>query len=517
MVDAEKARRLPPLWFGNLLAFGLLIALVLVWFSAQSRQAQRAFEEEAGRQAGLLAQVVGQHARGAIHAAAVTDDVVAAFLGNAARFIDYLDDIEPFLSHELSAFAAETGLSVIRVVRDGGSVQGPLQPPLEALDCSRPGQLIALPDIHMLVLGVPRQGGDGCVLVAMDSGRMDELRREIGLEKALNGLAELPGVVRVAMDATVAVNNPAAPPLVRLRRPAGGVAVAETRTPVAGAWLELDLDAGSLLREEARLWRDFVVFSLLLGVFGALSTWLLFRHQQAHDRQLRAYEHKLSRRREEAGLGRAAAAIAHEIRNPLNAMGMGLQRLEMEAPGLDDEHRRLLTLVRESLKRTDKTVRGLLDYARPFRPQPVALCIDSLIGEQLELHQSRMEERAVQLNTRLNAYVDIAADPDLLRQLLGNLLRNALEALPDGGLLEIDTTVEGGGVQVRLSNEAADLSPGEAHKALEPWFTTKTDGTGLGLAISRRIAAAHGGDLRVELPRPGWFTVIVSLPETQHP
>ncbi|WP_242445596.1 histidine kinase dimerization/phospho-acceptor domain-containing protein [Chromatium okenii] len=95
-----------------------------------------------------------------------------------------------------------------------------------------------------------------------------------------------------------------------------------------------------------------------------------------------AYERRLSRQREEAGLGRAAAAIAHEIRNPLNAMAMGLQRLQLEADELLPAHRRLLDIVFAAVGRTNSTVTGLLDYARPLHPRRERLALDALVSEQ---------------------------------------------------------------------------------------------------------------------------------------
>lgn len=509
-------RRLPPLWLANLLAFVLLILLVLGWFLLQTRQAQQAFEHEAGRQAEQVAQVVGLHARGAVQAQAVTDGILAAFLGNTARFVDYLDGVEPFLDRELTAFAAESGLSVIRVVRPEGVSQGPPEwEPGGTLDCTRLQRLVPLPQSRTLVLGVPRPDTEGCVLVGMDSRRIDELREAVGLSRALASLAALPGVVRVAFDRTESSSTQGPVPKVVLRRLSGGRAVAETRTPVAGAWLSLDLDAGPLLKQEARLWRDLGGFLLLLTLTGGLGTWLLYRHQQAHDRQLRAYEQRLSRQREEAGLGRAAAAIAHEIRNPLNAMGMGLQRLEMEAGGLQAEHRQLIATVREALRRTDCTVRGLLDYARPYRPRRQPMMLGELLREQLSLYRGRVEAQAIRLDLSLGSEQPIEADTDLLRQLLDNLLRNALDATPSGGALQIGLSERPDGVELCMANDGFSLGKEDLQRVLEPWFTTKTEGTGLGLAIARRLAAAHGGELWVDSPRSGWFAVYVFLPNEE--
>ncbi|WP_338115959.1 ATP-binding protein [Thiocystis violacea] len=508
-------RRLPPPWLGHLLVFGLLFALVLGWFFVQTRQAQRVFLEDAGAHARLLTDAVILHARNALLAERVTADILTRFLGNSARFVVYLDGVEPFRSDELSAFADEAGLSVIRVIRADGVVQGPADwAPDEALDCARLDQLLRLASTHTILFGVADIRGQGCVLVGLDSRHTEALEAAIGLPKALESVAGLPGVVEVRLEGEPrAEPSPATradPPRIAMRRLDDGRTVAEASAPVAGARLLLDLDAGPLLAMRERLWRQFLGFVLVLGLTGGIGAWILYHHQRAHERQLLDYERRLSRQREEAGLGRAAAAIAHEIRNPLNAMAMGLQRLQLEADELLPGHRRLVDLVLEAVRRTNTTVSGLLDYARPLRPRRERVALDVLVADQLSLYQARLGDAGIALDPSPGTWA--LGDPDLLRQVLDNLLRNALEA--DGGAssLEIRVWRADGFAHLSVANDGLELAAGELERILEPWFTTKTTGTGLGLAISQRIITAHGGRLTLETPRPGRLRVGIALP-----
>ena len=509
----------PRLWLGNLLVFGALGVLVLVWFSFQTRQAQQTFLEEATGHARLLADAVSLHARGAVLGHEVTDAMLIDVLGNSARFVDYLDRIEAFREQELTAFAAEAGLAAIRIIGPEGIRQGP--PAWDAgpaLDCQRPGQLLSLPDRHVLVFTAPRQGRPGCVLVALDSRAIEELRDAIGLPRALRAIAALPGVVGVALNGTLSADavRLSAPtlPVVAIRRLADGSRQVETRTPLAGAELRVDLDAGPLARTEARLWRQFAGFAALLVLIGTLSAGLLYRYQRGHLQQLRAYEQRLSQQREEAALGQAAAAIAHELRNPLNAMAMGLQRLQIEADALDDEHRRLVAVMREAVARSNRSVTGLLDYARPYRPRQEPVALGVLVTEQLALYAGSLRAAGIQLQQAVPVHAAdlVPGDPDLLRQVLDNLLRNALEAQPQGGWLQIRLNARADGLELTLSNPGFTLPPDQAPRILEPWFTTKPAGTGLGLAISRRILAAHKGHLTVATPRPGELELRLFLP-----
>ena len=510
--------RLPRLWLGTLFAFGILCLLALVWFSLQTRQAQQTFLQDAASHARLLADAVSLHTRSAVLGQKITDAMLVSFLSSSARFVDYLDRVEPFRDDELTAFAAEASLSAIRIVRADGMNQGPADwNPGAPLTCASLQRLVSLPAVHALAFGAPRQEGAGCILVSMDSRPLDDLRNAISLNRALEAAAALPGILRVAISGELPedVRDPVGQgvPEGAIRENGDGVRIVETRTPLAGAVLMVDLDAGPLARTEARLWREFAGFAAILGLVGSLGAWLLYRYQQAHLEQLRAYEQRLSQQREEAALGQTAAAIAHELRNPLNAMAMGLQRLQMEADELTGEHQRLVAAVLEAVGRSNRSVSGLLDYARRYQPRQEPVVLSALIDELLALYAGRFRFAGIELRGHWAGREPIPGDPDLLRQVLDNLLRNALEAQPDGGWLEMRLQAVAGGIELTLTNPGFTLLPAEAPCLLEPWVTAKPGGTGLGLAISRRIVMAHGGRLTVATPRPGELELRLFLPD----
>jgi signal transduction histidine kinase len=139
-----------------------------------------------------------------------------------------------------------------------------------------------------------------------------------------------------------------------------------------------------------------------------------------------------------------------------------------------------------------------------------------LVDDLLTLYAGSLHTAGIQLHHDLTLNEHVPADPDLLRQVLDNLLKNALEAQPDGGYLNIRLVPVANGVELTLTNAGFTLPLEQAPRILEPWFSTKPGGAGLGLAISRRIITAHGGRLTVATPHPGELELRLFLPGHAH-
>jgi signal transduction histidine kinase len=246
-----------------------------------------------------------------------------------------------------------------------------------------------------------------------------------------------------------------------------------------------------------------------LGTFFSL---IRYRQQTSHLSQVKSFERRISKEREDASLGRAAAAIAHEIRNPLNALGMGLQRLQLEAGELSDEHRHLLGLMREAIHRADGSVKGLLNYARPQKPRIQPVRLDRLVTGFLALHMSECENLGIRVTRSIESEAFVSADPDLLNQVVENIIRNAIEAQPEGGFVHVSVRRQANEIALVITNGGFRLAAHEAERILEPYYTTKAEGTGLGMAISQRIVQAHGGRLEVRTPETGTLETRIYLP-----
>lgn len=207
-------------------------------------------------------------------------------------------------------------------------------------------------------------------------------------------------------------------------------------------------------------------------------------------------QEELVRTRSLATLGEMAASVAHEIKNPLAGISGAIQVI---AGALDanDPRREIMGEVIAQVRRLDRTVRDLLVFARPWKPelQPVDL-VDLLERAAVLLRQEpRMKEIAIRLEGPES--VRLEADPGLLQEVLVNLVHNAADAMPSGGLIRLVAGAENGCATLHVVDDGTGIPPEVREKLFRPFFTTKTRGTGLGLAISKKIVDAHGGRMEI--------------------
>jgi signal transduction histidine kinase len=248
----------------------------------------------------------------------------------------------------------------------------------------------------------------------------------------------------------------------------------------------------------SRLWtlkKQMIVFVSILILFGGASSVWLFRIQRHQLNQTREFERKMARQMEQASLGRATATITHEIRNPLNAISMGLQRLQIETNDLAPDHLALIEGMRDAVSRTNAIISNLQLYVRPFSPEQQPVPAADLIHTLMAPYRQACADRQIAIELNLDSELVLTGDRHLLGQAVDNFIKNAVEAQPDGGFLRIHMTRHGDRGTISFENRCDAMNQETEKMIFEPYFTTKTQGSGLGLAISRKIIDAHAGSI----------------------
>ena len=223
-------------------------------------------------------------------------------------------------------------------------------------------------------------------------------------------------------------------------------------------------------------------------------------------REIQEIEEKLEQSRRLAALGRMAAGIAHEIRNPLGTLRGFAQLFVRKFSGRPEEQQHARMMV-EEVDRLNRTVSALLQFARPREPEMQEVDLGGLAARAAGFMADEFAAKGIDFRLDCGRGVMIEADPDLLRQLLLNLLHNALAATESGGRVEVAVEPVEAGAVLRVSDTGCGMSPGDKARMFDPFFSRRKGGTGLGLAVAHQIITAHRGEVSVD-SEPGRGTVI---------
>jgi hypothetical protein len=213
-------------------------------------------------------------------------------------------------------------------------------------------------------------------------------------------------------------------------------------------------------------------------------------------------------------LGYLSAGMAHEIRNPLNSIGLYVQLVK----GSPDETERLecLAKIEQEIKRIDGILRKLMDAVKRPRFHLRQVSINEVVDSAIELFTSRMEMHRVSLKREyLRIPPPIQADPTELEQIFTNLFVNSIEEMTDGGVLGVVLDQDDSTIVIRVSDTGKGIPQENITRVFDPFFTTKNSGTGLGLSVVLRIVRTYNGRIEVESEegKGTVFTVFLPVPE----
>ncbi len=219
-----------------------------------------------------------------------------------------------------------------------------------------------------------------------------------------------------------------------------------------------------------------------------------------------------------AAVGNTVTHIAHEIKNPLLIIG-GFARQLLKAAALDDKARQKLGIIAEEVTRLEGMVAEMRDFVRPPAAQKTPGQVESLISQVLDFFQENFREHHIQVQRREEGPLPpVRFDAKQIRQVLINLLKNAVEAMPRGGEIIISTRVNGPNVEVAVTDTGEGMAPEVVANIFQPYYTTKEKGTGLGLAICNFIVKEqHGGCIEVESAPGQGSTFTIQLPLSEAP
>ena len=229
--------------------------------------------------------------------------------------------------------------------------------------------------------------------------------------------------------------------------------------------------------------------------------------------ELRQLQAELAGRERLAGLGEAAAVLAHEVRNPLAAMLNAVALLRKETTPAENRAA-ALDIINEEANRLNSIVRDLVDLGRPLVPRTRATVARELLERGMRLLEKRGDLRFVQVSIDGDSSVHVLVDPDLMELAVENVIRNAVQACGSAGTISATVARLDGKVALVVDDSGPGISAESRGRVFEPFFTTRATGTGLGLAVVRRIVEANGGRVDAEVSPLGGARLRIELLET---
>ncbi len=229
---------------------------------------------------------------------------------------------------------------------------------------------------------------------------------------------------------------------------------------------------------------------------------------------VRTFQSLISYSAKLTALGRLTSGLAHEVKNPLNAMMIHLELLKDKLPGSNESAQQSLEVIGSEIRRLDRVVQGFLKF---IRPQDLALKpvnVNALLTHLANLVSAEWEKEHVRFESRFDSALPVVhADEELLHQAFRNILTNACQAMPKGGTVLMTTQADGPGkVMVSIADEGVGIPPKDLDQIFKLYYTTKADGNGIGLSLVYRIIQLHDGNIEVNSEVGRGTTFVVSLP-----
>jgi len=393
------------------------------------------------------------------------------------------------------------------------------------------------------VVALRRSGGNGTVIIALDDDALRWWGMRIAMQRAVDEAGQTPGVVFVTVldgwGATLGARGeqPASQEMTAREKEllAGTVAVTnqnvrlgEREHLMVMAPLTLEGRPAGIVRvgfERDRMDqilernRHFLFLSMgFIVLAGLFSLWFVFQNQKRHLARIEEMRKRLEQSERLSSLGQLAAGVAHEIRNPLNAISMASQRLQREyLPCEEDESQefgRLTGVIRDEIRRLNIIIEDFLTFSRSRRLALREFSLTEVVQKLVRLMGEETSVRGIALSVKLEQDpLMVPMDVDKLQQALINLIKNAMESIVGAGSIDIVVEQQAGErAVIRISDTGSGLAPEEVAKIFDPDYTTKEKGLGLGLPIAHEIIRGHGGTIRVQSVVGRGTTFEITLP-----
>jgi len=214
-----------------------------------------------------------------------------------------------------------------------------------------------------------------------------------------------------------------------------------------------------------------------------------------------------------SAISRITGGVAHEVKNPLNAILMHVELARLKLAKGDNDLGQQMDIIASEIVRLDRVVKTFLDFTKPVELHPADVPLETFVNEIADLARPLAETANIEVSIEQHADgVSIGVDRDLLKQAMLNVVLNAIEAMPRGGRLQLESGVRGDSAEIRISDTGCGIPQAVKDKIFGLYFTTKTKGSGIGLAMTFRIVQLHDGTIECTSEPGKGATFIIRIP-----
>ena len=231
------------------------------------------------------------------------------------------------------------------------------------------------------------------------------------------------------------------------------------------------------------------------------------------NRELRDNFERMKRADRLAAIGNLSAGLAHEIRNPLASIE-GSAGILGKGNLTEEQHREFLEIIKKECRRLNRLLGNLLDFARPAVPQRQPIILDPLLESVIRLVSHTASEKDIRIQKIISPTdLTLKGDGEQLKQVVLNLVLNAIQAMPDGGKIQLNAHMEASELIIEVIDEGCGVAAEDLDRIFTPFFTTREKGTGLGLAVANQIVLQHGGMLEAHINPSGGMKFSIVIPQ----
>jgi signal transduction histidine kinase len=487
------------------------------------------------------------------------EESVAEYLVEAAQRVDQIDNEKPLNSSDLQSLIDQYLITSIEIYDSKGNLLRSWPSPIPSIerrtllrDLSEKKRSVVidlfgkpLSEDHWFSIAILRKTNPGIVALHLNGEQIKRLLRQFAIQRAISDIGLREGILYISVqdsqfnilvhtdptftrkreeDSFLKSSLQSNQPLSRFLQPTEGEEVFE----VVKSFSLKDKPMGlirigysskeiyPLLSQVKKSVVLSIFFFLILGVSAIILIWV---NQNRHLRKLKEMEDRIQLAERLSSLGHLAAGVAHEIRNPLNAIGMGLQRLKREFPPQEEskkeEYLSFTELIFKEIRRVNEIIEQFLTLSRPSQLNMKLSSLQDLLKNLGTLLQEEASSQGIQIQAETNSDLPlIKMDNEKLTQAFLNIMKNGMQAMEQGGVLHVETQSFKDRVEVSFSDSGSGIPPEQMEKIFNYYYTTKEKGVGLGLPIAHRIIEAHGGQLKVESQVGFGTKVTVLLPVT---